>query len=52
MSTSEILNGYISDIENRIGFTLNQSTGLYFTNETLSVTKKTEFNLFKNCINS
>jgi len=26
MSTSEILNGYISDIENRIGFTLNQST--------------------------
>jgi len=28
MSTSEILNGYISDIENRIGFTLNQSTAL------------------------
>jgi len=27
-STSEILNGFISDIENRIGFSLNQSTAL------------------------
>ena len=45
MSTSEILNGYISDIENRIGFTLNQSTGLYFTYKTFSVTKKNKVNL-------